>query len=127
MSSITFSGLGSGLDTSSLISQLVAAEKQPANLLMNQQQDLTSQKGIVDNIAAMVDSLHDLVQGMSLGTDLQFRTANTSDSHVSVAVSSSGMVPLMVTPSISTPTATHASDEELVTPNVWLPAVVAVW
>jgi flagellar hook-associated protein 2 len=88
MSSITFSGLGSGLDTSSLISQLVSVEKQPAILLQNQQQDLSSQKSIVDSLAGQVSSLGDLIGGMSLTSDVQFRTATSSDAHVSVAVSS---------------------------------------
>jgi len=91
MSSITFSGLGSGIDTASLITQLVAVEKQPATLLQNQQADLSSQKSIVDSLASSVSSLGDLMSGMTLGSDVQFRTASTSDSHVSVAVSSAAV------------------------------------
>src|SRR5215475_6976746 len=91
MAAISFSGLGSGLDTSSLISQLVSVEKQPAQLLQAQQSNLASQKQIVDSLSSSVSALGDLVGGMTLSSDVQFRTATTSDSHVSVAVSSAAV------------------------------------
>lgn len=91
MSAISFSGLGSGLDTASLVSQLVSVEKQPANLLLQQQTNIGTQKAIVDTIASSVSALGSLVGNMSLGSDLSFRTATASDSHVSVAVSSSAV------------------------------------
>ena len=87
MPSVTFSGLSSGIDSASLISQLVAAEKQPATLLQRQQSDLASQKSIVDSLSTQVAALGTLVGGMTLASDVQYRTATATDSHVSVAVS----------------------------------------
>jgi len=84
---VTFSGLASGINSSSLISQLVAAAKQPATVLQSQQSDLASQKSIVDQLTSAVSSLGDFATGLSLDSDAQFRTATSSDSHVSVAVS----------------------------------------
>jgi flagellar hook-associated protein 2 len=84
---VSFSGLASGLNTSSLISQLVAAAKQPERQLLSEQSDLASKTSIVGGISSNLGALGDLVNGMSLDTDVQFRTVSTSDSHVSVAVS----------------------------------------
>jgi len=88
---ISFSGLGSGLDTASLVSQLVSVEKQPATLLQTQQSNLSSQKGIIDSIASSVSAFGDLANSMKLSSDVNFRTATTSDSHVTVAVSSAAV------------------------------------
>jgi flagellar hook-associated protein 2 len=76
--------LSSGIDSASLISQLVTAEKAPANILLAEQNDLSSHKSIVDSLASSVASLGTLVGGMTLSSDLQFRTASSSDSHVTV-------------------------------------------
>jgi len=84
MSAVTFSGLSSGIDSASLISQLVAAEKQPENILKAEQNDLDSHKSIVDSLNTQVASLGSLMGGMKLSSDLQYRTATSSDSHVTV-------------------------------------------
>jgi flagellar hook-associated protein 2 len=87
MTSITFSGLASGLDTSSIISQLVAAEKVPEQQLQSEQSDLSAKKSIVDNLSTTVASLGNLFSSMTLSSDVQYRTASASDSHVTVAAS----------------------------------------
>ena len=87
MPAVTFSGLASGLDTSSLISSLVAAEKIPEQQLQSEQSDLSSQKGIVDNISTQLGALGTLMESMTLDSDVQYRTASASDSHVTVAAS----------------------------------------
>jgi len=84
---ITFSGLSSGIDSTSLISQLVAAEKQPETTLRGDQNNLASQKQSVDLLASAVAGFGDFADSMSLSAATQFRTATTSDSHVTVAVS----------------------------------------
>ena len=86
-SPITFSGLASGLDTSSLISQLVAAARAPANVITQKQSDITSQQGILSNITGLVGQLGTVMQGMTLQSDLQPRVASSSDSHVTVSAS----------------------------------------
>ncbi len=87
MTAVTFSGLASGLDTSSLISQLVAAEKVPEQQLQSEQSDLSAKKSIVDNLSTTVASLGSLMGGMTLSSDVQYRTASASDAHVTVAAS----------------------------------------
>ncbi len=87
MPSVSFTGLSSGIDSSSLISQLVTAEKRPAVLLQGQQSDLASQKSIVDKLSSQVAALGSLVGSMSLPGDVQYRSASASDAHVTVAAS----------------------------------------
>ena len=87
MAAITFSGLSSGIDSASLISKLVSAEKQPEVQLQSQQSDLASQKRIVDQLSTQVAALGSLVGGMTLATDVQYRTATATDNHVTVAAS----------------------------------------
>lgn len=85
---VTFSGLASGLDTASLIKQLVAAERSPADTITQKQSDLNTQKSIVSSLSSAVANLGSVVQGMTLPSDLQPRTASASDSHVTVTASS---------------------------------------
>jgi len=88
MTAITFSGLSSGIDTASLVTQLVAAERSPVNAITSKQSDLTSQKSIVGSLSSALSSLGTVVQGMNLASELQPRTAASSDAHVTVAASS---------------------------------------
>jgi flagellar hook-associated protein 2 len=85
---VTFSGLASGLDTTSLINQLVAAERAPVNVIAQKQSDLNTQKSIVSSLSSSVAALGTAVHAMTLPSDLQPRTAAASDSHVTVAASS---------------------------------------
>jgi flagellar hook-associated protein 2 len=85
--SVAFSGLASGLDTGKLIDQLVAAEKSQANQFTTQQGTLASQKNVVDAMSSALSSLGSFARDLELPSSLQMRTASTSDSHLSVAVS----------------------------------------
>ncbi|MFT3694214.1 MAG: flagellar filament capping protein FliD [Kofleriaceae bacterium] len=87
MSAITFSGISSGLDTSSLITQLVAAEKSSEDTYTSQQQTISNQKSVVDSLKTATASLGTLASDMKLASSLAMRTATASDSHLSVAVS----------------------------------------
>ena len=87
MSAVTFSGLASGLDTASLITKLVAAEKSSEGQYTTEQTTISNQKSIVDALASSVASLGSLASDMALPSTLQLRTASSSDTHVSVAVS----------------------------------------
>ena len=86
-SAVSFSGLSSGLDTSSLISKLVAAEKSSETQYTNQQQTISSQKTVVDALTSSVASLGSLADDLALPSTLQMRTASASDTHISVAAS----------------------------------------
>jgi flagellar hook-associated protein 2 len=81
---ITFSGLASGLDTASLIKQLVAAERSPVDAITQKQSDLNTQNSIGASLSSAVGKLGTVMQSMALPSDLQPRTASASDSHVGV-------------------------------------------
>jgi len=80
--------LSSGIDTASLVSQLVAAERAPADAIASKQSDLNTQKSIVNSLSSALAAFGTAVQGMNLSSELQPRTATSSDSHVTVAASS---------------------------------------
>jgi flagellar hook-associated protein 2 len=87
MTAVTFAGLASGIDTSALVTQLVNAERAPANAIANHQADINSQKSIVGKLSAALASLGTAVKALSLPTQTQPRTAASSDGHVTVAAS----------------------------------------
>lgn len=87
MSAVSFSGLASGIDTGALIDKLVAAEKTQATAYQTQQSTLSSQQNVVDALTSSMSSLGSLARDLKLPSSLQMRTASSSDSHVSVAVS----------------------------------------
>jgi len=86
--SVTFTGLSSGIDTASLVSQLVAAERAPADAIAGKQSDLTTQKSIVASISAALAALGAAARGMDVLSEVQPRAATSSDPHVTVAASS---------------------------------------
>jgi flagellar hook-associated protein 2 len=88
MTAVTFSGLSSGIDTASLVSQLVASERAPATVIASRQSDLSTQKSIVGSLSSAMAALGTAVRGMDVASELQPRTAASSDSHVTVAASS---------------------------------------
>jgi flagellar hook-associated protein 2 len=62
---ITFSGLGSGLDTDSIIEQLMAIERRPINLIQNRQVRLESQKSVIQSINSNLLSLKGAVDELA--------------------------------------------------------------
>src|ERR1041384_5331208 len=88
MTAVTFSGLSSGLDTSALVKQLVAAERAPADVVASRQSDISSHKSIVSSLSSALAALGTAARGMDQASELQPRTAASSDAHVTVAASS---------------------------------------
>ncbi len=90
--SVSFNGLVSGIDTKALIDGLVNAEKVAAATYTKQQSNLESQKSIVGNLSTALGALGSLATTMKAGsTELSPHTATVSDSHLTVAVSSSAV------------------------------------
>ena len=86
--SVTFTGLSSGIDTASLVSQLVASERAPADAIAQKQSNLNTQKSIVGSMSSALAAFGAAVQSMNVASELQPRTATSSDAHVTVAASS---------------------------------------
>ena len=94
MTAVTFTGLSSGIDTASLVSQLVAAERSPANVIAGRQSDLNTQKSIVSSLSSALSALGTAMRGLDLPGETQPRKATSSDAHVTVAASSSAVATL---------------------------------
>lgn len=79
MSSITFSGLASGLDTGSIIDALVKAAHVPVDRLETRKTTLDSQLSTLSNLSSRLSNLRS--SALSLDTLSEFRsyTASTSD------------------------------------------------
>lgn len=88
MTAVTFTGLSSGIDSASLVNQLVAAERSRATLIANQQSDLNTQRSIVGSLSSALAALGTVARGMDLASEVQPRTAASSDARVTVAASS---------------------------------------
>jgi flagellar hook-associated protein 2 len=88
MPAITFGGLSSGIDTSSLIDQLVAVERAAATRVSTRKSNIDAQKSIVSSVSSAVSSLGTAAKALDLDTEVKPRTATVSDSRVAVAVSS---------------------------------------
>ena len=85
---VSFSGLGSGLDTDSIISQLISIERRPITLIQRRQATLEQQKGVLDSINSSLVSLQGAAE--SLATDDVFSIVNaSSDASSRVSVDAS--------------------------------------
>src|SRR6185295_4555483 len=91
MTAVTFTGLASGIDSASLITQLVNAERAPVAAITSKQSDLNTQKSIVGNLSTALAALGTAMRGLALPTQVQPRTAASSDGHVTVAASSDAL------------------------------------
>lgn len=92
MSTITFSGLSSGLDTASMIEQLVNVERMGATTATTRKSNLDTQKSIVNSLSAGLSTLATATRALDLDSEIKPRAATSSDSRVSVAASA-GAVP----------------------------------
>ena len=89
MGPITFSGLASGLDTASIVSQLVALERAPAQALESRKSDFTRHKTIVTDISTALKSVSEVANGLRTANDVRAFAA-TSSNEDRVGVTSSG-------------------------------------
>jgi len=93
MSTITFGGLSSGLDTTSIIEKLTALERGTADTLTSRQSDLNTQKSIVNSLSSAVAALGTAARGMDLESEIRPRAATLSDTgKLSVAVAANAAV-----------------------------------
>jgi flagellar hook-associated protein 2 len=87
MTLINFNGLATGLDTASMIDQLVSVEKSRATVYNTRINDLTRQGTIVDDLTSRLSTLREKARGLDTVTELNASKVTTSDSaHFKVAV-----------------------------------------
>src|SRR5512144_927458 len=87
--SITFSGLATGIDTSSIVSQLMALERAPEQILTNQKTKMQSQVSAYNALSSALTSLQSLMAAMNTADTFAVKTASVADSSVASATASS--------------------------------------
>jgi flagellar hook-associated protein 2 len=88
--SISFSGLASGLDSGSIIDQMVAAERASQGPITTRKLELGRQKIVVSDLASKLSALASKAKAFTTAADARSFTATTSDStRIGVAVSGS--------------------------------------
>jgi flagellar hook-associated protein 2 len=84
---ITFSGLASGIDTSSIIQQLVQVERQPIRMLEAKKTDLQHQRTKLQDLASAIQRLQTAAEGLSTYDELSlFRGVSSDEDVVQIAV-----------------------------------------
>jgi flagellar hook-associated protein 2 len=91
---ISVSGVGSGIDIESLVTQLVAAEGQPAALRISQQEStFQADLSAVGTLKNALSNLQNIVQDLQTPTDFLARSATSSDEERFTATAESTAAP----------------------------------
>lgn len=91
-SGISFSGLASGLDTNSIVSQLVNLEMLPIQRFQAQQQQLNTQRTAYGQLKSQLQNLNATMSGFSLSGAFQGTKANSSDTSIAT-ITAEGSAP----------------------------------
>ncbi len=84
---INFNGLATGLDTGSMIEQLVAVERSRASVYQQRVADLTRQGTIVNDLTSKLNTLRDRARGLDSAVELRSTKIGVSDDrHATFAV-----------------------------------------
>lgn len=92
MPAVSFGGLASGLDTNSIVSQLVAAERTPIRQMQTKQQNTRAQLNLLQSIQSKLSSLRGKATSLDAASDLELlkgSSANADRVTVSVAAGAS--------------------------------------
>ncbi len=79
MSAITFSGLATGLDTASIVAQLVEIKRQPIYRLQNDQKTYQAQISALDTLKTKLLALQTAAQTLDSANEFASLTASSSD------------------------------------------------
>jgi flagellar hook-associated protein 2 len=91
MSTISSAGIGSGLDVESIVTKLMAIEKQPLTALQTQASALDSKISAFGTITSQLSALNDSVTALSLPATWSSKTVSSSNTTaVSASVSGTG-------------------------------------
>lgn len=92
MAGITVSGIGSGLDIQSIISQLMAIERQPLNRLNQQQASYQSKLSAYGQLQSALSTLQTKAQNLGTTQNLTAFQATSSDSTTLTATASNSAI-----------------------------------
>ena len=76
---ISFSGLGTGIDTASIVSQLMSLERAPINRIQTEKARLNQKQGVVQEINGLLGKLRDAAAAMYAPNALGAKTATAAD------------------------------------------------
>jgi flagellar hook-associated protein 2 len=93
MAGISFSGLATGIDTASLISQLMTLERQPQQLLTKKKSSIQSKISEFNNISASLADFKSLMNGMKTEATFSGRTVSVSNTAAVTATVTSAAMP----------------------------------
>jgi len=83
--SISFSGLGSGIDTASIVEALMKLERMPIDRIESDKTRLKQKQGVVQEINGLLGKLRDASAAMYAPGALQGKTASSGDATVATA------------------------------------------
>ena len=93
MATISSTGVGSGLDVNSIVSQLIAAEKQPLTLLTSQQTSYKADLSAFGQLQSILAGVQNAAKGLTDATASPAYLATSSEGSVLTATASSSAVP----------------------------------
>ena len=82
---ISFSGIGSGIDTASIVSALMRIERLPIDRINTQKTELKQKQGVVQEVNGLLTKLRDAAAGMYKIGALQDKAASSGDASVATA------------------------------------------
>lgn len=89
---ITSQGVGSNLNLSGLVTQLMQVERIPLERLLAQKTSFDAKISALGSIKSTLSTFHSAVEGLSFGANFQANSASSSDSSMVSATGTSGAV-----------------------------------
>jgi len=93
MAGIVFGGLATGIDTKTLIEQLMYLERTPERILTTKKQSIQKQVDVFTQISGALTSLKSLVAGMNTASSFRGMKVSVGDSTAAAATASSSALP----------------------------------
>lgn len=93
MADFSIGGLATGIDTKTLISQLMYLERAPERILSAKKKTIQSQVDVLNQIAGALSSLKGIAAGMSTSTGFRGMKVSVGDSSAVTATASSSALP----------------------------------
>lgn len=87
---LSFSGVGTGIDSASIISSLMTLERRPITLLETQKTSIQTRQGVMQEINGLLGKLRDAAAAMYSATALRGTSATSADAGVASATTGSG-------------------------------------
>ncbi len=117
MATITSTGVGSGLDVESIVSQLMAVERQPITALQTKEASYTSQLSAFGQVTSALSSLQTAAQALETNAKMNAMTGSVADPTIGAVTVATGAV----TGSYQLEVSKLATSQKLVSPSLGQP------